>query len=184
MNKFLPITKMPEVGDILATKTLKVRRRVVEVDGSVVTLESVPCVNAIIFGREYEFSRHPCLRDLTESYYLVEKEKSKVPSLLSKLAHPIKTVETHLKVTKEELQGVQYANGDIFKEQDTGEKVVVDVVFVRDNIKHVVLLSQDILYDGEPIVYRVTEDLFLKHYKRVTKRQFSLEENGRYCVSF
>lgn len=75
----------------------------------------------------------------------------------------------------EELNAVPYRNGDIFVAKEDGENVMVDTVRVVANVRYINLVSLDRMYDGDPVEYKMSEQMLLEHYQRTGGQHPHLE---------
>lgn len=84
--------------------------------------------------------------------------------------------------TGEMLNQVPYRNGDVFDCLDEKEEVMVDTVSVENGNLYIKLVSLDKTFNGEPLEYKVSEQMLKKYYIRSGKSHPAMPE-GNYSVT-
>ena len=88
------------------------------------------------------------------------------------------------KVRSEEIKQVKYGFGDVFRNHETDESVVVAFLKKSDNKKIVSLVSEDCLFEEEPIRYELTEEQLLNNFYLFDSSRLNIKPNTNYRASF
>lgn len=160
MNNTQEITTNVKVGDIVLSKTLKIKRIVTRVNTDIgfVTLKNVKrgFHSSFFESLSLDFNKRMSFDELALFYYLYNTEKME-PIIF----------------TPQEVASVEFRNGDELKHIDLGERVIIDTFEEEEttNGKEVYynLISLDKLLDNEFLKYRVTKEYLRFNFEKLNK---------------
>ena len=182
MRKNIPITTFPKVGDIVITKTLKIKRSVKAVEGNLITIEPLrsnktPCIFETLVGN---YTKTLSFEDLQNSYEIPRAQ----PALITKLFAPGQyNAEQRVKVSSNQLKNVIIKTGDAWISKDDKERIIISSMAGNSKDFYLLVISMDKMFGNEYIEYQIKEtqllDMFFKEPEQVI-----FNENKRYSISF
>lgn len=175
MIKYVRIENPPVVGDIVVTKILKIERIVSKVTSDSVSVSALKDTdrNSAILNRLFnvivsDFCKQFTLEEFFENHLAIEKEE--------------KVYEQTVRIDSKEIANLKYRFGDIFINHDTGEKVLVKSVALKNDVKVIGLSSEDKTFDGTAIEYQLSEQDFLDNFYSASQEHKALTGSYTYTM--
>ena len=182
MRKNISITELPKVGDIVITKTLKIKRSVKAVEGNLITIEPLrsnktPCIFETLAGN---YTKTLSFEDLQNSYEIPKAQ----PALITRLFAPGQCVaEQRINVTSVELKNVIIKTGDVWISKDDKERIIISSMAGNSKDFYLLVISMDKMFGNEYIEYQIKETQLLDMFFKESKQDI-FNENKRYSISF
>lgn len=148
--------RLPQVGEIVLSKSLKLQRVVTAIDGQTVTLSAIKSkVYTSFFDRlSFDFNKKMSLDDFYFGY-IFKKE----------------VINESLVVSSQEMEGVFSKLGEMYQNIDTQERVMLGLNHTDENGENKVELhSFDQMVEGEYLRYCISEDYFQANFKSIEKK--------------
>lgn len=151
------IKTLPNVGDIVTSKTLKLKRIVIDVDSKTITVKAIRtgAFKSLFDSLSFDYSRTMRHEDFYVSY---------------DFSRP--NTEQSVKVTPEEINTVFIKLGVIYKNIDTEERVIMgSTKKSKGGLTCLEVLSCDRQVDGEYLSYLIEENYFKMNFVSLSNPQ-------------